>query len=47
MNTEKKEEYVQPVLVMHELLRDITAKASGSGLRTLGFVHSHHHHHDR
>ena len=26
---EKKEAYVQPVLVTHELLRDITAKASG------------------
>jgi hypothetical protein len=26
---EKKEVYVQPVLVTHELLRDITAKASG------------------
>ena len=25
----KKEVYVQPVLVTHELLRDITAKASG------------------
>jgi hypothetical protein len=29
MNTEKKEAYVQPELVKHELLRDITAKASG------------------
>ena len=29
MNTEKKEPYIQPVLVTHELLRDITAKASG------------------
>ncbi len=29
MNTEKKEAYVQPALVTHELLRDITAKASG------------------
>jgi len=26
---EKKEAYVQPVLVTHELLRDITAVASG------------------
>ena len=25
MNTEKKESYVQPALVKHELLRDITA----------------------
>ena len=29
MNTEKKEVYVQPVLVKHELLRDITATKSG------------------
>ena len=29
MNTEKKEEYVRPELVAHELLRDITADASG------------------
>ena len=29
MHTEKKEAYVQPVLVTHELLRDITARASG------------------
>ena len=29
MNTEKKESYVQPVLVKHELLRDITANRSG------------------
>jgi hypothetical protein len=29
MNTEKKEEYIQPALVTHELLRDITARASG------------------
>ena len=27
--SEKKEAYVPPVLVTHELLRDITAKASG------------------
>jgi hypothetical protein len=26
---QKKEQYIQPVLVKHELLRDITAKASG------------------
>ena len=31
MNTEKKELYVQPALVKHELLRDITANASGKG----------------
>jgi hypothetical protein len=31
MNTVKKESYVQPVLVKHALLRDITAKASGKG----------------
>lgn len=30
MNTEKKESYVQPVLVKHELLRDITATRSGN-----------------
>jgi hypothetical protein len=30
MNKEKKESYVQPELVKHELLRDITAGASGS-----------------
>ena len=29
MNTEKKESYVQPALVKHELLRDITAGVSG------------------
>ena len=29
MNTEKKESYVQPALVKHELLRDITATTSG------------------
>lgn len=29
MNTAKKESYVQPVLVKHELLRDITATRSG------------------
>ena len=29
MNTEKKESYVQPALVKHELLRDITATKSG------------------
>jgi len=31
MNTQKKESYVQPELVKHELLRDITATASGNG----------------
>jgi hypothetical protein len=29
MNTERKELYVQPALVQHELLRDITAGGSG------------------
>ncbi|MEO8341597.1 MAG: hypothetical protein ABI604_18150 [Nitrospirota bacterium] len=29
MNIAKKESYVQPVLVKHELLRDITANRSG------------------
>ena len=29
MNTQKKESYVQPELAKHELLRDITAAASG------------------
>lgn len=28
MNTVKKEEYVRPELVVHELLRDITAESS-------------------
>jgi len=36
MNTEKKESYVQPALVKHELLRDITAGASGSNGCTPG-----------
>ncbi len=31
MNTEGKELYVQPALVKHELLRDITATRSGHG----------------
>jgi hypothetical protein len=31
MNIEKKESYVQPALVKHELLRDITATSSGNG----------------
>jgi hypothetical protein len=34
MNIEKKESYVQPELVKHELLRDITA--GGSGHRQYG-----------
>jgi hypothetical protein len=29
MHIERKESYVQPVLVKHELLRDITAGGSG------------------
>ncbi len=29
MKTEQKETYVQPALVKHELLRDITARKSG------------------
>ena len=31
MNAEKKESYVPPALVKHELLRDITATSSGNG----------------
>ena len=31
MNSEKKESYVQPMLVKHDLLRDITAANSGNG----------------
>ena len=31
MKTDQKEAYVQPVLVKHELLRDITAGGSGNG----------------
>ncbi len=31
MNTERKALYVQPALVKHELLRDITATRSGHG----------------
>jgi hypothetical protein len=44
---EKKEVYVQPVLVTHELLRDITAKASGGNHvnysfgRLFGLLHGH------
>jgi hypothetical protein len=40
MNIGKKELYVQPALVVHELLRDITSNRSGNG-------HHHHkkHHH--
>ena len=33
MKTEKKEVYVQPALVKHELLRDITAGGSGGGTK--------------
>lgn len=40
---EKKEVYVQPVLVTHELLRDITAKASGGHHGNSAFGHSHGH----
>jgi hypothetical protein len=42
---EKKEAYVQPVLVTHELLRDITAKASGVNRGNSAFGHSHGHRH--
>jgi hypothetical protein len=35
MNTEKKDVYIQPVLVMHEALLDITAAGSG-GLFSCG-----------
>ncbi|MBX3331255.1 MAG: hypothetical protein KF722_12680 [Nitrospira sp.] len=31
MKAQQKESYVQPVLVKHELLRDITATRSGYG----------------
>lgn len=31
MNSEKKEAYVSPEVVKHELLRDITATSSGRG----------------
>ncbi|HEX7092242.1 MAG TPA: hypothetical protein VF205_01090 [Nitrospiraceae bacterium] len=31
MNIEKKQPYMQPALVKHALLRDITANASGKG----------------
>jgi hypothetical protein len=31
MHTEKKEAYVSPEVVKHELLRDITATVSGNG----------------
>ena len=34
--SEKKEAYVPPVLVTHELLLDITAKASGKGNNGFG-----------
>jgi hypothetical protein len=45
MNTEKKEAYVQPVLVTHELLRDITAKKSGGFFGTSAASHGHGHKH--
>ena len=39
---EKKESYVQPGIVKHELLRDITAKASGGHFaRCLRYHHGH------
>jgi hypothetical protein len=41
MNTEKKEAYVQPALVKHELLRDITAKAFGVSPGNSAFGLSH------
>ena len=31
MHTEKKEAYVSPMVVKHELLRDITTNRSGNG----------------
>jgi|GEM_PF-1585005 len=34
---QKKESYVQPVMVKHELLRDITAGSSGAGNCNNGF----------
>ena len=34
--SKKKEAYVPPVLVTHELLRDITANASGKGNNGFG-----------
>jgi hypothetical protein len=37
MNREKKEAYVQPMLVTHELLLDITARASGLRHANNGF----------
>ena len=33
---ERKEVYIRPALVTHELLRDITAKASGGGNNGFG-----------
>ena len=33
MHTEKKEAYVSPEVVKHELLRDITATGSGNNVR--------------
>jgi hypothetical protein len=43
MNPEKKEAYVQPALVKHELLRDITAGGSGHS-RGIGQSLLHHLH---
>jgi len=37
----KKEAYVQPVLVTHELLRDITARASGGQDGNSAVSHGH------
>ena len=42
MNLEQKELYVQPALVTHELLRDITASKSGNG-QSKGHGHGHRH----
>jgi hypothetical protein len=45
MNTEKKEAYVQPALVTHELLRDITAGKSGGHHGNSAVSHGHGHGH--
>ncbi|HEY6262139.1 MAG TPA: hypothetical protein VIW47_11135 [Nitrospiraceae bacterium] len=42
--SEKKEMYVQPELVTHELLRDITARASGFSPGNSAFGHAHGNH---
>jgi hypothetical protein len=31
MEQQKKESYAEPVLIVHELLRDITGQSSGGG----------------